>query len=106
MIIFLVLSRTFIVNQSFIKFFGQIGLLIVFEFINLLIHPTLEEVTHHNSFIMLLILVIIASILIPIHHNLEKYVRVQLVEKNKKIRESTARKILQESERKIKDSDD
>ncbi|PVD49507.1 hypothetical protein DC498_24590 [Terrimonas sp.] len=104
--IFLMLSRTFIVNQSFIKFVGQIGLLIVFEFINLLIHPTLESLTHHNSFLMLLILVIIAAILIPIHHKLEKYVRVQLVEKNKKIRESAARKILKESKKKIKHGND
>jgi tetratricopeptide (TPR) repeat protein len=99
-IIFLVLSRTFIVNESFVTFFGQIGLLIVFEFINLLIHPTIEDLTHHNSFLMLLILVITAFILIPIHHRLEGYVKIQLVDKNKKIRESIARKILKDTKHK------
>jgi tetratricopeptide (TPR) repeat protein len=105
-ILFLMLSRTFIVNRSFIRFFGQIGLLMSFEFINLLIHPTIEEVTSHNSFLMLVILVLIAALLIPIHHMLEKYVRVQLVEKNRKIKEANARKVLKQESQNAKPKND
>ena len=38
-ILFFLLSRSIIVTEKWISFFGILGLLIVFEFINLLIHP-------------------------------------------------------------------
>ncbi|MEO8772493.1 MAG: tetratricopeptide repeat protein, partial [Ferruginibacter sp.] len=44
-IIFLLLSRSFITNTKMIEFLGVIALLIVFEFLNLLLHPFLEKVT-------------------------------------------------------------
>ena len=42
-IFFLLLSRSFITNTKMIEFFGVIALLIVFEFLNLLLHPFLER---------------------------------------------------------------
>ena len=60
-ILFLVLSHSIIINTKLIEFFGVIALLIVFEFLNLLLHPFLERITHHSPVLMLLALVCIAA---------------------------------------------
>ena len=86
LLLFLLLSQRIIVHERLIMFFGVIGLLIVFEFINLVFHPFLGQLTNHSPFLMLLIMVCIAAILVPAHHQLEKWLIDRLVEKNKKIR--------------------
>lgn len=95
LILFFLLSRSIIVNEKWISFFGILGLLIVFEFINLLIHPFLEKVTHHSPVLMLLALVALASMLIPLHHRLEKWIKEKMTEKNKKIRLENAKKTIE-----------
>jgi amino acid transporter len=90
-----VLSRSFITNTKLIKFLGVIALLIVFEFLNLLLHPFLERITNHSPVLMLLGLVCIAALLVPLHHKLEKWTPTKLVEKNKQIRLVAAKKIIQ-----------
>ena len=95
-IIFLLLSRSFITNTKVIEFFSVIALLIVFEFLNLLVHPFLERVTHHSPLIMLLVLVCIAALLVPLHHKLEKWAKAKLVEKNKQIRLAEAKRTIQQ----------
>jgi hypothetical protein len=95
-ILYLVLSRSFITNTRLIEFFGIIALLIVFEFFNLLLHPFLERITHHSPILMLLGLVCIASLLVPLHHKLEKWATSKLVEKNKAIRLAAAKKTIEE----------
>lgn len=97
-IVFLLLSHSIIVNESVVKYIGIIGLLVVFEFINLLIHPALERITRHSPAIMLLILVCIAALLVPLHHKLQKWVTHKMVEKNKKIRLAAARRIIERLE--------
>jgi len=54
LMLYLLLSRSFITNSKLIEFFGVIALLIVFEFLNLLLHPFLERVTDHSPVLMLL----------------------------------------------------
>jgi hypothetical protein len=100
LILFFLLSRSIIVNEKWISFFGILGLLIVFEFLNLLIHPFLERVTHHNPMLMLLALVALASLLIPLHHRVEKWIKEKMTEKNKKIRLASAKKTIEELEEK------
>lgn len=95
LILFLLLSRSFITNTKLIHFFGVIGLLIVFEFLNLLLHPFLEKVTHHNPILMLLALVGIAALLVPLHHKVEHWATAKLVEKNKAIRLANAKKTIE-----------
>ena len=95
-ILFLLLSRSFITNTKLIEFFGVVALLIVFEFLNLLLHPFLERVTHHSPILMLLALVSIAALLVPLHHKVEKWATAKLVEKNKKIRLAAAKKTIAE----------
>ena len=91
-ILFLALSRRHITNTKLIQFLGIIALLLVFEFLNLLLHPFLEHITNHSPALMLLALVCIAALLVPLHH--------KLVEKNKQIRLASAKKTIEELERK------
>lgn len=97
-ILFLLLSRRFITNTKVIEYFGVIALLIVFEFLNLLLHPFLENVTHHTPVLMLVALVCIAALLVPLHHKLEKWATHRLVEKNKAIRLADAKKTIEKLE--------
>ena len=93
-ILFLVLSRSIMVKTKFIEFFGVLGLLAVFEFINLFIHPYLARVTNDSPALMLLVLIAIGALLIPLHHRLEKWITKVMVEKNKKIRLDAAKKTI------------
>ncbi len=70
----------------------------IFEFINLLVHPFLERVTHHSPILMLLALVAIASLLIPLHHHVEKWIKEKMTEKNKKVRLDNAKRTIEELE--------
>jgi tetratricopeptide (TPR) repeat protein len=97
--VFLLLSRTVIVNERLISFFAILGLLIVFEFINLLIHPWLAHFTHESPVLMLLALVAIAALLIPMHHRLEHWIKEKMVEKNKAIRLAAAKKTIEKLEK-------
>ncbi|MBK7679881.1 MAG: hypothetical protein IPJ29_10845 [Chitinophagaceae bacterium] len=98
-ILFLAFSRRHITNTKVIQFLGVVALLVVFEFLNLLLHPFLERITHHNPIFMLLALVCIAALLVPLHHKLEKWATHKLVEKNKQIRLASAKKTIEELEK-------
>ena len=94
-ILFLLLSRRVITNIKVIEFLSVIALLIVFEFLNLFLHPFLERITNHSPLLMLLGLVCIAALLVPLHHKLEKWAKHRLVEKNKQIRLAAAKKTIE-----------
>ena len=98
LILFLLLSHSIIANQKLIRFLGVIALLIVFEFINLFIHPYLSHATNDSPLIMLLVMVCIAALLVPLHHRMEKWISHRLVEKNKKIRLEAAKKTISKLE--------
>lgn len=68
----LLLSRSR-VNPKFIKLMGILSLLFLFEFLTLLLHPRVAELTHHTPIYELLIFVAIAAILIPAHHRIEHW---------------------------------
>lgn len=97
--LFLLLSHSIMANQKLIRFLGVVALLIVFEFINLYIHPYLAHVTNDSPLLMLLVMVGIAALLVPVHHRLEKWITGRLVEKNKKIRLAAAKKTIATLER-------
>ena len=101
-VVFLLLSRSVITNERIIEFFGVVGLLLVFEFLNLVLHPFLEKMTHHSPVLMLLALVSIAAILVPLHHKLEKWATHRLIEKNKAIRLIAAKKAIEQLNKETK----
>ncbi len=94
-ILFFALSRSIIVKTKFIEFFGILGLLAVFEFINLFIHPYLAHLTNDSPVWMLLILIAIGAMLVPLHHKLEKWITNIMVDKNKKIRLDAAKRTIE-----------
>jgi NADH:ubiquinone oxidoreductase subunit 3 (subunit A) len=87
-----------------IEFLGVIALLIVFEFLNLFLHPFLENITHHTPVLMLLALVCIAALLVPLHHKLEKWTITKLVKKNKLVRLAAAKKTIEQLEEKSQET--
>ena len=95
-ILFLLLSRSILISHKVVEYLNVLVLLVVFEFINLLIHPFLEKITHHSPILMLLGLVGIAALIIPLHHRLEHWTTKKLVEKNKAIRLTKAKKTIEE----------
>ena len=79
---FLIFSRSYVANPKMILFMCVVALLIVFEFLNLLLHPVIGSITQHSPVFMLVALVCIAALMIPLHHRLEKWATKLLVEKN------------------------
>ncbi|HRF25516.1 MAG TPA: hypothetical protein PLR98_15190, partial [Chitinophagaceae bacterium] len=69
---------TFLLNRTkvhlkLIRLLGILSLLFFFEYLTLLLHPAVAEFTHHNPLYEILIFVVIAAILIPLHHKLEHW---------------------------------
>jgi len=66
------------VKSRTIEFLGILGLLFLFEFIVLLVHPYIGHWTHESPVWMLLILAAIAAVLIPLHHRSESWIKKKL----------------------------
>lgn len=90
-IAFLLLSRSFI-EPALCKVLGIILLLITFEYIDQLLHPIVANFTNHTRVLMLLILVLIASLMVPLHYKLEKWTKYKLTERNRLIRPHQGKK--------------
>lgn len=97
--IFLIYTRSIVANSAAIKYLGIISLLFVFEFFFLVLHPILENITHHNPILMLLALVAIAAILIPLHFKIEHWAIQKLIKINEKIRLAAAKKTIEQLEK-------
>jgi tetratricopeptide (TPR) repeat protein len=93
-ILFFLISHSIVANPRLIRFLGVVALLIVFEFINLYIHPFLSRATNDSPLLMLLVLVCIAALLVPIHNRMEHWVSHKLVEKNNRIRLAAAKRTI------------
>lgn len=68
-------SRT---HRKVIEFMSVLSLLLVFEFITLFIHPFVQRISNHLPILELVILVLLASILVPLHHRLTHWMRERL----------------------------
>lgn len=71
-------------HVKLIRFLGILSLIILFEYLTLLLHPIVVEITHHTPFFEMLIFVTIASLLIPAHHKVEHWLIEKLTSKNRK----------------------
>ncbi|MEI9909270.1 MAG: tetratricopeptide repeat protein [Bacteroidota bacterium] len=74
----LLLSRIKI-HIRIIKILGILSLLILFEYLTLLLHPTVAALTHHTPVYEILIFVAIAALLIPAHHRIEHWLIEKLI---------------------------
>jgi tetratricopeptide (TPR) repeat protein len=66
------------VKPGLIDFLSTVALLLLFEFVALLLHPLVGSLTHHQPVFMLLILVCVASIIVPLHHRLEIWLKKKI----------------------------
>lgn len=98
LIAFLLYSRSTLAGPRTISFLSVVALLIVFEFLNLLLHPLIGGITHHSPVFMLVALVAIAALLVPLHHRLEKWAKQRLLEKNAAVRLAKAKRTVEELE--------
>ncbi len=57
-----------------IKLLGILSLLFLFEYLTLLLHPRVANLTHHTPIYEILIFVGIAAFIIPLHHRMEHWV--------------------------------
>src|SRR5262249_3363705 len=97
--LFFALSRSFIVHERWIKFLGVLGLLVSFEYIYILIDPLVIKVTNESPIWMLLLLIIIALILEPVHNRIEHWITHKVIEKNKLLRLAAAKKTIERLEK-------
>lgn len=95
---FLLLSQTVMVNDKWIRFLGMMGLLLFFQFLNLIMNPTISKVTLQSPFFTLLIMVLIASLLIPVHNRIELWIKEKVVVKNKRLRLAAAKRTVAQLE--------
>jgi len=77
-LITLLLSRIRI-HVRIIKVLGILSLLILFEYLTLLLHPYVAELTHHTPVFEIFIFVAVAAILIPAHHRFEHWLIEKLI---------------------------
>jgi tetratricopeptide (TPR) repeat protein len=77
----LLLSRIKI-HTRFIKIMGILSLLILFEYLTLLLHPTVATLTNHTPVYEMLIFVSIAAVVIPAHHRFEQWLIQKLTHRD------------------------
>ena len=65
-----------------IKLLGILSLLIFFEYLTLLLHPTVAKLTNHTPVLEILIFVAAAAVLIPLHHRAEHWLIRKLLHKH------------------------
>lgn len=66
------------IHVRVVKILGILSLLITFEYLTLLLHPYVANLTHHTPIYEMFIFVSIAAILIPGHHRIEHWLILRL----------------------------
>lgn len=67
------------IHIRIIRALGVLSLLFFFEYLTLLLHPTVAELTNHTPVFEILIFVGLAAILIPLHHKVEHWLIHRLI---------------------------
>lgn len=67
------------VHIKLIRLLGVLSLLFLFEYLTLLLHPSVARLTNHTPIFEILIFVALASVLIPLHHRLEHWLIQKLL---------------------------
>ena len=79
LIISLLVLRKKKINPQAIDLLCTFSVLVFFEFVNILIHGKIETLTNHNLILTLLCLLVIAAIILPVHHKIEHWVKKKVV---------------------------
>jgi tetratricopeptide (TPR) repeat protein len=78
----LLLSRVKL-HIRIIRLLGILSLLFFFEYLTLLLHPTVARLTHHTPIYEIFVFVVVAAILIPLHHKAEHWLIHKLLHHRK-----------------------
>jgi tetratricopeptide (TPR) repeat protein len=77
------------IHMKLVRLLGVLSLLFLFEYLTLLLHPAISSLTNHIPVYEILIFVVIAAILIPLHHKVEHWLihrlthhRLHIIKKN------------------------
>ena len=76
--IFTLLLSRISIPVRVVKIMGIMSLLFLFEYLTLLLHPRVAELTHHTPVYEILIFVSLAAVLIPAHHRIEHWLLLKL----------------------------
>lgn len=69
------------IHPKVIRFMGIISLLLLFEYLTLLLHPFVLEITNHTPVFEIIIFVCIAAILVPAHHKIQNWLIERITHK-------------------------
>jgi tetratricopeptide (TPR) repeat protein len=79
------------IHMKLVRLLGVLSLLFLFEYLTLLLHPAIANFTNHIPIYEILIFVVIAAILIPLHHKVEHWLihrlthhRLHIIKKEEK----------------------
>ena len=78
------------VHTKVIEFTGILSVLLFFEYLTLLLHPAVADLTHHSPFYEIIIFVAIAAFITPMHHRIQHW----MIEKLTKHRRNKLQQIL------------
>jgi len=98
LVFLLAISRTSVVGAKTIKNLSLVALLLLFEFINLVLSPLLGDLSGQSPLLIMFAMVVIAGLLIPLHHRMENFITNMLVSKNNRIRLEAAKRTIEELE--------
>jgi len=71
------------IHHRIIEFMGVLSILFLFEFITLLIHPMVGNLTNQTPVLEFLILVCIAAVMAPLHHKFTHWLVIKLTNLHK-----------------------
>ncbi len=83
-----------------VRVLGVLSLLFLFEYLTLLLHPYVKEITHHTPVYEIMIFVGLAAFLIPAHHRIEHWFIHQLT--SRRLKNSDTSLILKTNKLKLK----
>jgi len=70
----LLLSRKRI-RAGWFEILSTLSVIVLFEFIQLLVHGTIERITHHDLLLTYLCLLAVAAVVVPLHHRVEHWMK-------------------------------
>jgi len=71
------------IHHRIIEFMSVLSILFLFEFVTLLLHPLISKYTHHTPVIEFLGFVVVAAILVPMHHRFNHWLIQRLTDMRK-----------------------
>ncbi|RYY61912.1 MAG: hypothetical protein EOO05_04710 [Chitinophagaceae bacterium] len=94
---YLLLVRRLVTDPRIFRFASLAALLLVFGLLHTLLYPAMLTVTGNSQVFMGVGLLLLISVLVPIHYKMEKWATAKLERKNKRIRLASARKTIEKS---------